>query len=93
MADFSALIGKTYEYIRTRSQFESFLIDKELCCFVKGKDPTQIVTLLSSYTDETDFYAVECRTGSLLFIQPNLFNEIKTLITDTGVIVQVQTNT
>lgn len=91
MADFSSIIREQYEDIRVNSECEVLLTNKDICCFVKGKNPAQIATLLSDYTDETDFYSIECRTGSMLFMQPELFNAVNTVITDTGVIINLQT--
>lgn len=91
MADFSELIGEVYNDVRVNATVTPLLIDKTICCFVKAKTPAEIVTILSSYTDETDFYSIQCRTGSLLFIQPELFNAVNKVITDTGVIINLQT--
>ena len=91
MADFSALVGEIYNDVRVDETVTPLLIDKTICCFVKGKTQAEIVTILNSYEDETDFYSIECRTGSMLFIQPNLFDEVQTVIEGSGAIFQVQT--
>ena len=89
--DLTILTGKTYDFIRSNTECELLSVNKDVCVWVKGKTPSEVGTLLSAYTIEDDYYAIEHRNGCNLYAQVDLLNDVVDAINIAGDIVDLQT--
>jgi len=71
---------------------QAMLEDKNICCFVKDKEPFDIQMILDveELVHETDYYIIENRNGCMLLIHPDTFSDAKELLEEQSFIIQIQ---